>query len=162
MKKVLVIGCPGSGKSTFSRALRDKTGLPLHYLDMLFHKSDKTTVSQDEFDSALSKILETQEWIIDGNYLRTLQTRLEKAQTVFWFDLPLEVCLMGIASRRGVKREDMPWIEEEPDEEFLDFIRDFDKTVRPKIISLLEEYADKNIYIFKSRDQADEFLNLMQ
>ena len=57
MKKVIVIGCPGSGKSTFSRKLRDKTGLPLFYLDTIWHKADKTTVSREEFDLALEGII---------------------------------------------------------------------------------------------------------
>ena len=35
MNKVLIIGCPGSGKSTFARALHEVTNLPLVYLDML-------------------------------------------------------------------------------------------------------------------------------
>ena len=54
MKKVLVIGCPGSGKSTFARRLRDRTGLPLYPLDLLWHRPDKTTVSEAEFDAALA------------------------------------------------------------------------------------------------------------
>ena len=37
MKRILVIGCPGAGKSTFARALRDRTGLPLWYLDQIWH-----------------------------------------------------------------------------------------------------------------------------
>ena len=57
MKKIMVIGCPGAGKSTFSRALRDKMGLPLFHLDILFWNSDKTNVSREEFDQKLSRIL---------------------------------------------------------------------------------------------------------
>ena len=49
MKKVMVIGCSGSGKSTFSRALHDKTNIPLYYLDMLFWNADKTTVEKSVF-----------------------------------------------------------------------------------------------------------------
>ena len=54
MKKILVIGCPGSGKSTFARRLRDRTELPLYPLDLLWHRPDKTTVSKAEFDAALT------------------------------------------------------------------------------------------------------------
>ena len=57
MKKVIVIGCCGAGKSTFARKLRDLTGLPLHYLDMIWHKPDRTNVSREEFDAALQNIL---------------------------------------------------------------------------------------------------------
>ena len=57
MNRVIVIGCPGAGKSTFARRLRDKTGLPLYYLDMLWHRADRTTVSAEEFDGELEKIL---------------------------------------------------------------------------------------------------------
>ena len=55
MKKVIVVGCPGSGKSTFARKLQQKTGLPLYYLDMIWHKPDKTTVSDEEFDTRLQE-----------------------------------------------------------------------------------------------------------
>ena len=87
MKKILVIGCPGSGKSTFSRRLRDRTWLPLYPLDLLWHRPDKTTVSEAEFDAALAEILRKDRWIIDGNFSRTLERRLEECDTVFLFDL---------------------------------------------------------------------------
>ncbi len=88
MKKIIVIGCPGGGKSTFSRALRDKTGLPLYYLDMLWHKEDKTNISREEFDCKLSEILKQNKWIIDGNFRRTLEPRLKACDTVFLLDFP--------------------------------------------------------------------------
>lgn len=99
MKRVLVIGCPGSGKSTFARKLRDMTGLPLYYLDMLWHKPDQTTVSAEEFDASLQAILQHDRWIIDGNYQRTLEVRFEACDTVFLLDLPLPLCLESARSR---------------------------------------------------------------
>ena len=118
MKKVIVIGCPGAGKSTFARKLRDKTGLPLYYLDMLWHKPDRTNVTREQFDTALSNIMENDEWIIDGNYIRTLEMRIRACDTVFFLDFPVDVCLSGAKERIGKKREDMPWIEDKFDEEF--------------------------------------------
>lgn len=58
MKKVMVIGSPWAGKSTFARKLRDATGLPLFYLDMIWHKPDQTNVSVEEFDQRLGEIVE--------------------------------------------------------------------------------------------------------
>ncbi len=115
MKKILVIGCPGSGKSTFARHLRDITGLPLYYLDMIWHKADKSNITESEFDCKLSRILSKDKWIIDGNYKRTLKARLEKCDMVLWLDYPTELCLQSVKSRIGKPREDMPWIETESD-----------------------------------------------
>lgn len=88
MRRVLVIGCPGAGKSTFARRLRDATGLPLYYLDILWHKPDRTTITREEFDIRLQMILEQDEWIIDGNFARTLPMRLAYCDTVFFLDFP--------------------------------------------------------------------------
>ena len=68
MKKIIIIGSPGAGKSTFARKLRDKTGLPLYYLDMLWHLPDRTTVTTEEFDAKLAAIMETEA------YLQSLET----------------------------------------------------------------------------------------
>ena len=81
MKKVLVIGSPGAGKSVFSQKLRDIIGLPLYHLDLLYHKSDRTILSREEFDARLAEMLAEDEWIMDGNYQRTLERRLEACDT---------------------------------------------------------------------------------
>ena len=159
MKKVIVIGCPGSGKSTISRELHNKTGIPLYHLDMMYWNADKTTVEKSVFLERLSVVLGKDEWIIDGNYGSTMELRMAACDTVIYLDYPLDVCLDGIRNRRGKSRSDMPWIETEEDEEFIEFIRNYNKQQKPKVLELLEKYGDKNIVIFKSREEADAFLN---
>lgn len=161
-RKIIVIGSPGAGKSTFSRKLRDITSLPLYHLDMINHKPDRTTVTREEFDRQLSEILRTDKWIIDGNYQRTIEMRLEKCDTVFLLDFPLEICLAGAAARVGQKREDMPWVEEEFDEEFRQWIVDFPKEKLPEIYRMLDNYSDKNVIIFKSRQETEDYLNILE
>ena len=159
MKKVIVIGCPGSGKSTVSRALHNKTGIPLYHLDMMYWNADKTTVEKSVFLERLSVVLEKDEWIIDGNYGSTMELRMAACDTVIFLDYPLEICLGGIKERRGMPRSDMPWIETEEDAEFIEFIKSYNEQQKPKVLELLEKYSDKNIVVFKSREQADAFLN---
>ncbi len=154
----MVIGCPGSGKSTFSRALHAKTGIPLFYLDRLNWNSDKTTVEKSIFRERLQHIIRKDAWIIDGNYGSTLEMRLQACDTVFFLDYPLEVCLRGIAERKGKAREDMPWVEEEADAAFLNFIREYPTRGRAEVLDLLGRYSHKDIHIFGSREEADRFL----
>lgn len=163
MKKVIVIGCPGSGKTTFAEKLNKLTGLPIYYLDAIWHKPDKTHIPREEFDRRISEIFAAPEWIIDGNYNRTIEMRLKERDTVFLFDLPTEVCLQGATERIGKGRYDLPWIEKELDPEFEGFIKEFPKTTLPQIYELLEKYKkEKQVIVFKSRKDADEFLKRIQ
>lgn len=157
MKKIIVIGCPGSGKSTVSRVLHNKTDIPLYHLDMMYWNADKTTVEKSVFLERLSAVLEKDKWIIDGNYGSTMELRMAACDTVIFLDYPLDVCLEGIKERRGKPRSDMPWIETEEDAEFIEFVKSYNEHQKPKVIELLKKYSDKNIVIFKSREQADEF-----
>ena len=162
MQKVLVIGCSGAGKSTFARRLRDITGLPLYYLDRLWHKADRTHITREEFDRVLAEWLARPAWIIDGDYSRTLPQRLEACDTVFFLDFPLEVCLAGVENRRGAQRPDMPWVEEELDAEFLQYILDFGQAQLPAIRAMLEPYRGRRqILTFRSRAGADAWLNAL-
>lgn len=159
MKRVIVIGSPGAGKSTFARRLRDRTGIPLVHLDMIWHQPDRTTISREAFDRKLSDILKTDAWIIDGNYGRTLELRLQSCDTVFLLDYPLDVCLASAEARIGKQREDLPWTEEEFDEEFRQWIIDFPLSELPRIYKLLDQYGTElEVHIFKTREEADQFL----
>lgn len=104
-------------------------------------------------------IVKEDRWIIDGNYQRTLKKRMERCDTVFFLDYPVEVCLEGAAARIGKKREDLPWLETELDEEFRQYIIDFSRDQLPEIYSLLEEYKkDRDILIFHTREAANIYL----
>lgn len=159
MKRAVVIGCSGSGKSVFSRKLSDATGLSLYYLDMIWHKPDGTNISREKFDKQLDSIISRDSWIIDGNYQRTLETRIKACDTVFLFDLPTEICIEGALSRIGKKREDMPWFENELDPEFRQWIESFRANQLPEIYRLLEKYKNsREIVVFRTREQADKFI----
>ena len=163
MKKIIVIGCPGSGKSTFSKLLHKITKIPLYHLDMLFWNEDKTTVEKSVFLDRLLKIIENSEWIIDGNYGSTMELRMQKCDTIIFLDYPLDVCLDGIKERKGKPRSDMPWIEsDEDDAEFIEFIKNYNSQSRPKVMELLDRYSHKDIIIFSTRTQAEEFLIKIQ
>ena len=158
MKKIIIIGCPGAGKTTFAEKLSIKTGLPLYYLDAIWHRADRTHISREEYDARLAEILPLDSWIIDGNYSRTMEIRLAACDTVFLFDLPVSDCLGGAISRLGKERYDMPWIDTELDLKLKQEIEQFPTKNLPKIYELLEKYNDKSIVIFKSREEADAFL----
>ncbi|MBR4867542.1 MAG: AAA family ATPase [Clostridia bacterium] len=111
MQRVLLIGSPGSGKTTLAKALSQQLGLPLVHLDRLFWRDDWQQVSREEFDLALGQVLEQPQWMIDGNYLHTLDRRLAACDTVIWLDLPTRICLWRVIKRFfrywGKSRDDM-------------------------------------------------------
>lgn len=159
MNKVIVIGCPGSGKTTFAEKLSKTSGLPLYYLDAIWHKPDKTHISREEFDKKIADIMATNRWIIDGNYKRTVEMRLKECDAVFLFDLPVEICLQGVTERIGTERYELPWRETELEPEFKQFIENFPTDTLPYIYELLDKCKDeKEIIIFKSRQEADNYI----
>lgn len=163
MQRVIVIGCPGSGKSTFSKALQEATKLPLYHLDRMYWNADGTHVTGCIFRERLHRVLEKESWILDGNYSATMEWRLQCCDTVFFLDYPAELCIDGIKARKGKKRADMPCItREDEDREFMEFVDQYNSVSRPAVMELLQKYSDKQIITFADRSAADNFLSQME
>lgn len=163
MDKAIIIGCPGSGKSVFGRKLNCITGLPLYHLDMMYWNEDRTTVAKEVFLDRLRAVMSSSKWIIDGNYGGSMEMRFKECDTVFFLDYPTEVCIQGVESRKGKPRSDMPWIEnDDVDEDFILFINNYNLESRPKVLDMIERYSSKNIIIFHSREESEEYLSTLK
>ena len=158
MKRIMVTGCPGSGKSVFSIRLHEKTGLSLYHLDNIWWKPDRTHISREEFDAALASILEKDEWIIDGSYSRTFEPRIKASDTVILLDYDTDVCMQGIMDRVGQTRPDIPWTEQTLDPELMELVRTYKERNNPVLHELFRRYPDKEVRIFSTREEADRWL----
>lgn len=162
MKKVIIIGCCGSGKSTFARYLHACTGIPLYHLDQLNWNVDKTTVEKTVFLERVRDVIQKDSWIIDGNYGSSIEIRMQACDTVFFLDYPVDICIQGIYDRVGKVRTDMPWIEDEVDEDLIEFVKNYEKEDRPEILNLLSKYKEKDIHIFHTREDAKTYLDSLK
>ncbi len=167
MKRVVIIGSPGFGKTTFARKLAAKTGLPLIHLDMYYHNSN--TKYYDNKEAWKVRVLEfsaQDSWIIDGNYGSTMAARFERADTIIYFDMPRRKAFYGIAKRQvqhiNKKRVEMPdgW-KEKPNWAFLKYAWGFQKKYKEGTKQLLAQNKDKRIVIFKNRKQIDVYLKML-
>ena len=166
MRRVLVIGCPGAGKSTLTRALAETLGLPAVYLDRLWWKSGWINRTRAEFDARLDAALAGDAWVMDGNYLRTLPRRLERCDAVLFLDYPRRLGLFRALRRilrwRGRTRPDMAeGCPERLDPAFIRWIWDFHRTQRPRVLELLSAWKGE-AHIFRSPAQCADFLNRLE
>ena len=158
MKRVIVTGSPGSGKSVLSLKLHEKTGLPLYHLDNVWWKPDRTHVTRAEFDAALAEILKEDEWIIDGSYSRTFEPRIAACDTVVLLDYDTDVCMQGIMERVGQTRPDIPWTEQTLDPELVALAETYRERNNPILSELFRKYPDKEIHVFRTRAETDAWL----
>lgn len=164
MKRVVVVGCPGSGKTTFSKKLATKTKLPVIHLDYYYHQSGRNYGDNREAWVAQVRSLASQEsWIMDGNYNSTVAERFDKADTIIFLDYPRRTSLYGILKRRLLfhkkTRQDMPdnW-KEKANLALFSSVLNFKRTKRPTILKILKSNRNKDIITFKNRKQAAEYL----
>ncbi len=163
MEKIIIIGCPGSGKTTLAKLLGDKLNLPVVHLDRLQWKGNWETIRGEEFDNLLKAEMEKDAWIIDGNYNRTIPMRLQYCDTVIFLDYPTLVSISGALTRMiknyGKVRQDMGGnCRERFDPKFFWFILTFNIKNRKRYYRMLEDTEDKNVIILRSRKEAEKFL----
>lgn len=164
MERILIIGSNGAGKSTFSFRLAEKTGLPLTHIDQIYWRGAWDVTPEDEFDRRVQTEAQKPRWIIEGNNLRSLPRRLDRADTVFCFEFPPPLCVLNILRRewtyRGRVRPDMPdqcvsrW-----DVNFLESVWTFSRKNHRRITSMFQEATNIRIIRFTNYRQVEQFLN---
>ena len=163
MKRVIIIGCGGAGKSTLARKLGEKTGLPVVHLDKLFWKPGWVERTPEEFDPMVQQELEKEAWIMDGNFNRTLTHRIKYCDTVIYLDYSRMACLLGVLKRvittYGTVRLDMgEGCPEKIDFEFLKWVWNYNKNKREQNYRLLNETTHAKTIVLKNRRSLRRFL----
>lgn len=163
VKRILLIGCPGSGKSYFAKRLGALLNMPVIHMDNLYWKKDKTSISHIELENKLKDYLDKETWIIDGNYHETLKSRLELATDVFFLDIPREECIEGMLSRIDQERDDIPWIETKEDaEELIVWTESYEARTKQEENALLAKYPQVKVHRFNSRKEIDQYLEVLE
>jgi adenylate kinase family enzyme len=110
MRKVSIVGCPGSGKTSVGRRLATRLDVPFVELDSIFHQPGWVDLERDEFRSRVGEVLDGDGWVVDGNYSAVQDVVWRAADTVVWLDLPRRVVMRRVTLRtvrRAVTREEL-------------------------------------------------------
>lgn len=165
MRRVLVIGPGGAGKSTFARSLAERTGLPLIHLDTLYWRPGWIATPNEQWDRVVDELLTREAWVMDGNYGRTLPARLAACDTVIFLDFPRSVCLWRVAKRwwryRGRSRPDLAaGCPEQLTWEFVWWIWTYKTRRRPGVLRQLAALPDgTSAAVLRSGRDARRFLD---
>lgn len=163
MKRVVVVGSGGSGKSRFSSDLGRSTGLPVIHLDREFWRPGWEKTPKEEWKNRVSELLAGDRWIMDGNFGGTREMRLRAADTVIFLDLSRLLCLYRILKRTikhfGKSRPDMAeGCYERLDLGFIFWIWNYKDRSRTRLMAELESISEKRVIILRNRRQVKEFL----
>lgn len=155
VKKISIIGGPGTGKSTLSKNLGKVLDLPVYHLDAIDHLENWKTRDSKERDEIILQKVNEAEWVMDGTYTGTLEKRVEKSDMIIFLNYSKLARLKGIFSRyfkfRGKERPEIPGCKEKLEKNFVKFTINWDKEKGKKVKEILKRHPDRNVIVFKNR-----------
>lgn len=164
MRKVLVVGSGGAGKSTFARRLGQLLDIEVVHLDSLYWKPGWVKTPKAEWAETVAELARRDAWIMDGNYSGTFDIRVRACDTLIFLDMPRLVCFRRVLKRlivyRHRTRPDMAaGCDEKIDWEFILWIWNYPKTHRPKVLELMRQNAvSKRMIRLRTPAEAEQFL----
>ena len=164
MRRILVLGSGGAGKTVLARQLSDVLGIPVVHLDELYYDPDWQVRPAEEFVAAQRHALTAEKVILDGNYAATLPVRLAVADTVVLLDLPARTCLAGIVRRRWRYRggQHPDGVFDRVTVGFVRYVIDYRRRMLPRVLAMLAEHPDLSVVRLTSRRQARRFLRSLR
>jgi adenylate kinase family enzyme len=169
VKKILVIGCSGGGKSTLTRALSEKLNLPPIHLDMHFWQPNWTETPADEWHKKISKLIKADKWVMDGTFSSSFNLRFPVADKIIFLNLPTILCLWRAITRvfkysRKSSRPDMALgCHEKMDLDFYKYIWTFKRKINPQIEeAIIKHDCRSKVVELNSDSEVKNFLKSLQ
>lgn len=164
MKKIIVLGNSGSGKSTFTANLSKKTNIESLHLDPIVFKYSWDSPNFEELQEKVAEIIKKDSWIIDGNFLNKAVERFDNCDTIFFLDINRFTCLFSVIKRhrkyKGKHRDSRSdYCDEKLSKAYLKWVFfDFYKSSRKIIKEYISNCNNKNVIVFKSRKMINKYL----
>lgn len=162
IKRIAIIGAPGSGKTTLAINIKDKFNLPVVFLDSFYQLPHWVMRDENERNNLILEATRKEEWILDGTFIDTLEERVKRADLVIFLDYKTKVQLFGIFKRYftnfGKEKMDMPGCKERLNPSFINYVLTYNKRRRKYIIDILNKYDQEKIKYFKTREELNSWL----
>src|SRR5688572_30848001 len=110
MRRIVVVGTSGAGKTTLARELSRRLNVPHVELDALHWEPNWTEAPRDVFRVRVEKAVAGDAWVVDGNYLSVRDVIHPRADTIVWLDYPMSVVFTRVFVRsvwRGIRRQEL-------------------------------------------------------
>jgi adenylate kinase family enzyme len=164
VKRVSILGCGGAGKSTLARKIGELINIPVIHLDTVFWKAGWIMTPKDEQAPIMEGLVKRESWVIDGNYTGTVDMRFSRSDTIIYMDFPRRLCFWRVFKRifmyRKKRRPDITeGCPEKIDLEFLQWIWNYNKSIKPRIMDMIEQYKNNaDIIILRNPEDVTSFI----
>ena len=162
INRISIIGGSGSGKSTLADILSKELNIPAVHLDAINFQPNWVEIDKNERDKIILSKSNDEKWIIDGNYNKTLQDRLEKADLIIWLDYSTFAHLKGITKRifknLGKDKPELPGCKERLNFTFVKYVCSYNKKKRPIVLNMLKNIPEDKLLVFKKQKDLNNWL----
>lgn len=166
LRRVVVIGPYGAGKTWLAHELGAALQIPVHHLDALRWQADWTLLPRPEWVALLERLVAGDAWVMDGNFEGTLDIRLQRCETILVLDAPLWLAFARTVRRRlsrGERRDLPSELRERLNLNLLRLFVRYRREVRPKLLELVAEYAaGRQVVVLRRRADARSLLDAIR
>ena len=167
-KRILIIGSAGSGKTVLSNRLSKKLEIEVTHLDKVYWLPNWEKKPVDFCEEITKELVLKDEWILDGNYIQTLETRLQKADLVIFLNVNRFICIHSLFKRKRLSKKNLidrsdlaDGCVDKLDFNFLRWAFVFNSSYGPKLMEVIKKYPHVDLKVFNKREDAIQFIENM-